>query len=306
MKLLFYLISLNIIYSQEIPYFSEKRAINLLYEQCDFGPRHPGSIGHEKMKIYLKNFLTPLCDSLFVMHEEAKNPFDDEIMKLTNFFARYNINAPFRFIIMAHWDSREYADKDPTLSNRKLPVIGANDGASGVAIILSLAEILSKHPVLNIGIDLLLVDGEDQGVSGNSESFGIGTQLFSKHIPNPRPEFAICLDMVADTEQHFLMEQFSLMQAPNIVEEIWTLANDLGYFQFEKKIGHAIMDDHYYLYKHAQIPAIDIIDFDYPNKEINYWHTINDTPDNCSSQSLKTIGIVMTHYIYGKDMEYAK
>ena len=118
----------------------------------------------------------PLCDSLFVMHEEAKNPFDNEIMKLTNFFARYNINAPFRFIIMAHWDSREYADKDPILSNRKLPVIGANDGASGVAIILTLAEILSKHPVLNIGIDLLLVDGEDQGVSGNSESFGIGTQ----------------------------------------------------------------------------------------------------------------------------------
>ena len=263
MKLLFYLISLSIIYSQEIPYFSEKRAINLLYEQCDFGPRHPGTVGHEKMKIYLENFLTPLCDSLFVMHEEAKNPFDNEIMKLTNFFARYNINAQFRFIIMAHWDSREYADK-------------------------------------------LLVDGEDQGVSGNSESFGIGTQLFSKHIPNPRPEFAICLDMVADTEQHFLMEQFSLMQAPNIVEEIWTLANDLGYFQFEKKIGYAIMDDHYYLYKHAQIPAIDIIDFDYPNKEINYWHTINDTPDNCSSESLKTVGIVITHYIYGKDMEHAK
>ena len=84
------------------------------------------------------------------------------------------------------------------------------------------------------------------------------------------------------------------------------LANNLGYSQFENRMGQAIMDDHYYIYKYANIPAIDIIDFEYPNSEINYWHTINDTPDNCSSQSLKTIGIVMTHYIYGKDMEHAK
>jgi len=294
------------IFSQQIPYFSEKRAMDLLVEQCDFGPRYPGSVGHEKMKVYLKNFLYPLCDSLFVMHEEAKNPSKDKTMHLTNFFARYNIDSSFRFIIMAHWDSREFADRDPIMTNRKLPILGANDGASGVAVILTLAEILHKHPVLNIGIDLLLVDGEDQGVSGDPESFGIGTQLFSKNIPNPRPNFAICLDMVADHEQHFLMEQFSLMQAPNIVDEIWTLANDLGYSQFEKKIGHAVMDDHYYLYKHAQIPAIDIIDFDYPNKQINFWHTIQDNPENCSSESLKSIGLVMVQYIYGKDLEYAK
>ena len=112
--------------------------------------------------------------------------------------------------------------------------------------------------------------------------------------------------MVADTEQHFLMEQFSLMQAPEIVDEIWTLANSLGYLQFEKKIGYAIMDDHYYLFKHAKIPAIDIIDFDYPNKQINFWHTIHDTPENCSSESLKTVGTLMLYYIYQKDLEYAK
>ena len=306
MKIFFYFICIGMIFSQEIPYFSEKRAMDLLVKQCDFGPRYPSSVGHEKMKVYLKNFLHPLCDSLFVMHEEAKNPSKDETMYLTNFFARYNIDSSFRFIIMAHWDSREFADRDPIMTNRKLPILGANDGASGVAVILTLAEILHKHPVSNIGIDLLLVDGEDQGISGDPESFGIGTQLFSKNIPNPRPNFAICLDMVADHEQHFLMEQFSLMQAPNIVDEIWTLANDLGYTQFEKKIGYAVMDDHYYLYKHAQIPAIDIIDFDYPNKQINFWHTIQDTPENCSSESLKSIGLVMVQYIYGKDLEYAK
>jgi len=306
MKILFYFICINIVFSQQIPYFSEKRAMDLLVAQCDFGPRHPGSIGHEKMKVYLTDFLNPLCDSLFVMHEETKNPFNDKTMHLTNFFARYNIDSSVRFIIMAHWDSREFADRDPILTNRKLPILGANDGASGVAVILTLAEILHKHPVANIGIDLLLVDGEDQGVSGDPESFGLGTQMFSEKIPNPRPDFAICLDMVADHEQHFLMEQFSLMQAPDIVDEIWTLANDLGYSQFEKKIGYAVMDDHYYLYKHAQIPAIDIIDFDYPNKQINFWHTIQDTPENCSSESLKSIGSVMVQYIYGKDLEHAE
>ena len=151
---------------------------------------------------------------------------------------------------------------------------------------------------------LHFVDGEDQGQSGDAENFGLGTQAFAKNIPHPRPKFAICIDMVADHEQHFPIEYFSLQYAPKVVQEIWTLANDLGYIQFENRLGNAVMDDHYYLYKHAQIPAIDIIDFDYPNKEINYWHTIQDVPENCSSKSLAVIGTVMTQYIYEKDMDY--
>ena len=301
------LIFLQCLVAQDAIYFNGNRAMEHLEYQCSFGPRYPGSEGHKKFSDSLISFLNNIADMNLVYKDSIINPITNNKIEITNILSRFNPRSENRIMIMAHWDTREIADKDSNYNIVPLEApLGANDGASGVAIILTLAEILSKHPVLNIGIDLLLVDGEDQGVSGNSESFGIGTQLFSKHIPNPRPEFAICLDMVADTEQHFLMEQFSLMQAPNIVEEIWTLANDLGYFQFEKKIGYAIMDDHYYLYKHAQIPAIDIIDFDYPNKEINYWHTINDTPDNCSSESLKTVGIVMTHYIYGKDMEHAK
>ena len=140
------------------------------------------------------------------------------------------------------------------------------------------------------------------GKSGDIENFCIGTTKFCEVLPNPHPLYAICLDMVADHEQHFLMEQFSLMQAPEIVDEIWTLANDLGYLQFEKKIGYAIMDDHYYLYKNAQIPAIDIIDFDYPNSELNYWHTLEDTPDKCSANSLKIVGTVLVNYLHKLDL----
>ena len=150
MKNLVYIFCISMIFSQKVPYFDEKRAMDLLIKQCDFGPRHPGSVGHEKMKIFLKDFLFPLSDSLFVMDEKIKNPLSNKTMNLTNFFARYNIDAPFRFIIMAHWDSREFADRDPILLNRKLPVLGANDGASGVAVILVLAEIL------NINVEVIL------------------------------------------------------------------------------------------------------------------------------------------------------
>ena len=291
-------------FSQDIPSFDAKRAMDLLKTQCAFGPRYPGSTGHLQMTKFIENFLNPQSDSLYIMNEEIPHPYQKNTLHLTNYLARYNIEASYRIMLMAHYDTREFADQDLDLQNQKLPVIGANDGASGVAVLLVIAEILHMLPTLNIGIDILLVDGEDQGQMGDPENFGLGTQAFAKHVPDPQPQFAICLDMVADHEQHFLIEYFSFQQAPNIVQVIWTLANDLGYTQFENRIGHAVMDDHYFLYKYAKIPAIDIIDFDYPNPEVNYWHTIKDIPENCSQESLEAIGTVITQFIYRQDAEY--
>ena len=278
--------------------------MNLLIKQCDLGPRYPDSKGHEKMKDFLENFLQPISDTLLIMDEKISHPYERKYITLTNYLAQFNLQSKYRIMLMAHWDTREFADKDLNPKNRLLPIIGANDGASGVSILLAIAEILTDNPLNNIGIDLLFVDGEDMGKAGDPDNFGLGTQAFAKKIPKIKPQFAICIDMVADFEQHFPIEQFSLKQAPNIVDEIWSLANHLGYNQFEKKIGYAIMDDHYYLYKYAKIPAIDIIDFDYPNVNENYWHTLQDTPDKCSAQSLKVVGDVMTHFIYNKDRNY--
>ena len=235
------------------------------------------------------------------MDEEIPHPYQKRTLHLTNYLARYNIEALYRIMLMAHWDTREFADQELDPQNQKLPVIGANDGASGVAVLLVLAEILHTLPPLNIGIDILFVDGEDQGRIGDTKNFGLGTQAFAKHVPYPEPQFAICLDMIADHEQHFPIEHFSLKQAPEVVQAIWTLANDLGYNQFENRMGHAVMDDHYYLYKYAKIPAIDIIDFDYPNSEVNYWHTVQDIPENCALESLEAVGTVMTQFIYRQD-----
>ena len=298
------IIFLGLIFSQDIPSFNAKRAMDLLKTQCAFGPRYPGSPGHQKMKKFMEKFLHPLSDSLYIMDEEIVHPYQKNTLHLTNYLARFHIEESYRIMLMAHFDTREFADQDLDPQNRKLPVIGANDGASGVAVLLVLAEILHTLPPLNIGIDLLFVDGEDMGRRGDPENFGLGTQAFAQHVPEPRPQYAICLDMVADHEQHFPIEYFSLQQAPDIVQLIWTLANDLGYPQFENRIGPAVMDDHYYLYKYAKIPAIDIIDFEYPNKDVNYWHTLQDIPENCSTESLDAVGTVMTHFIYKIDGEH--
>ena len=300
----FILILMAFCFGQNPPQFDGKRAMDLLITQCAFGPRFPGSNGHTQMNKFMENFLYPLSDSLYIMDEKISHPYERRYITLTNYLSRYNVDAAYRIMLMAHWDTREFADQDLNPENRSLPILGANDGASGVAVLLTLAEILHTLPPLNIGVDLLFVDGEDMGKSGDPDKFGLGTQAFAKHVPEPRPQFAICIDMVADQEQHFPIEYFSLQQAPDIVQSIWTLANDLGYPQFENRIGPAVMDDHYYLYKYAKIPAIDIIDFEYPNKDVNYWHTLQDIPENCSTESLEAVGTVMTHFIYKVDEEH--
>ena len=164
-----------------------------------------------------------------------------------------------------------------------------------------MSEMIDKMPLINLGLDILLVDGEDVGHSGDSFNFGIGTRLFSRHIPPPIPESAICLDMVGDKELTLPIEYFSYIQAPELVMEIWNYANELGYTRFQKTMGIPILDDHRVLYLNSGIPAIDIIDFDYPNKDLNYWHTIEDTPDKCSAESLSAVGTVVLNYLYKLD-----
>ena len=302
-KIIIFILS-SIVLCQNIPHFDGNRSMKLLIEQCDLGPRYPESEGALLMKQYLQNFLRPISDSLYVMDEKIPHPYKRHYITLTNYLARFNLDASYRIMFMAHWDTREVADLDPNIKNRSLPILGANDGASGVSVLLTLAEILSKNSLKNIGVDILLVDGEDMGHSGDPDKFGLGTQAFAKHVPEPRPEFAICVDMVADQEPSFPIEQFSLKQAPDLVQKIWSLAQQLGYTEFENRIGAAIMDDHYYLYKYSKIPAIDIIDFDYPNKDINYWHTLQDVPENCSAQTLEIVGTVITHFIYIEDSNF--
>ncbi len=283
--------------AQTIPEFDSDRAFGYLEGQCQLGPRNPGSEGHQKGLEYIVDVVTPLADSVILQSIPYLNPYDGAMLKLTNIIAQFRPQDKYRIWIAAHWDTRPWADKDKNPENRKTPILGANDGASGVAILLELAHHFSEQ-IPPVGVDLIFFDGEDMGMTGDLENFFNGSRYLAQHIPTKIPEYCILIDMVGDKELRIPMEKNSLIQAGDLVKELWELAQDLGFFQFVSVIGPAIADDHLILFEGGGIPTIDIIDFDYPNRWENYWHTLEDTPDKCSSESLYIVGMVLLHHIY--------
>ena len=296
MKIIFItVIIFNILNST--PTFFGYKAYDHILKQCSFGPRNPGSEGQINFKNYLISYLEEYSDSLIIDSHKIVHPYNEKKqIELFNILSQFNLKAEKRILLMAHWDTREIADKDPDISNYNTPILGANDGASGVAVLMEFASIISKKPLNNLGIDLLFVDGEDMGQSGDIEHFSVGIKLFSKDINTDSYLVAICLDMVADIDPEFKIEYFSYLQGKNFVYEIWDLANSLGYKEFSYELTQPIYDDHRAFYEETGIPSIDIIDFDYP-----YWHTIEDTPNKCSSNTLEIVGTVMLEYLYRMD-----
>tara|TARA_B100000900_G_C20447351_1_gene661651 strand:- start:270 stop:989 length:720 start_codon:yes stop_codon:yes gene_type:complete len=214
-----------------------------------------------------------------------------------NIIAQFNIEAENRLLIGAHWDTRALSDEDLNEDNRLLPILGANDGASGTSVLMELAKIFSlNNPP--IGIDLVFFDAEDVGISGKPKTYAMGSEYFSKNLPIKKPDNAIIVDMVGDKYLQIPIERFSYQTNPKLVKEIWGLADELNLSAFEYRIGFEIYDDHVPLWENAQIPAIDIIDFDYPNLFSNHWHTQNDIPENCSPQSLQQVGTLLLNYVY--------
>jgi len=296
MRKIIYILFLGVSLSQYAPDFNGEKAYEFLLKQCSFGPRYPGSSGHIDFKNYLIKYLNKYSDNVKVMEHDYKHPYENKNIKFYNILSQYNIKSDNRILLMAHWDTREIADKEEDIIKQKKPIIGANDGASGIAILMLFAEILSNNHLNNIGVDLLFVDGEDMGRNGELNNFCLGSKLFAKSMKYKVPSFAICLDMVADKDPEFKMEYFSYLQAPKELFEIWELANELGYDEFTYDMTNPIYDDHRAFYNETGIPSIDIIDFDYP-----YWHTLEDTPDKCSASTLKIVGDVVLEYIFRLD-----
>ena len=291
-----FLLYISFAFAQYAPSFDGEVAYDYLLKQCSFGPRYPGSEGHKELKKYFVDFLNQYADDVKVMEHEIPHPYIDKKINLYNILAQFNPQSDYRILLMAHWDTREIADKEHDFKKTELPIIGANDGASGIAILMSFAEILKLNKLKNIGIDLLFVDGEDIGRNGETENFCLGSKLFAKSNYLKHTKLAICLDMVADKDAEFKMEYFSYIQAPKELFEIWDLANSLGYDEFSYDLSGPIYDDHRALYNITKIPSIDIIDFDYP-----YWHTLGDTEDKCSPKTLEIVGSVVLEYIYRMD-----
>lgn len=267
--------------------FNAKRAFAYLKRQCEFGPRVPGTTIHQETGKYLFKELEKYAD------EVVSQPFEfqhqDRTIKMNNILARFGGDSGGKILLAAHWDTRPFADRDPDPANRNTPILGANDGASGVAVLLEIARVLESKPP-PIQVIIVLFDGEDYGRTVST--MFLGSTHFAKNMDGWEADFGILLDMVGDRRLELPMEGYSWNAARDLTEAIWRRANELGLPAFQYRLGPAIMDDHLPLIQ-AGLPTIDIIDFDYP-----YWHTAEDTPDKCSAESLDIVGRLVLDIIY--------
>lgn len=277
-----------------VPDFDGQAAYALLERQVAFGPRVPGTPGHAEQLAWMTEYLRERADTVILQ------PFDHQArrggtVRMTNVFARFRPELSDRILLLAHWDTRPTADEDPDQNRRNEPILGANDGASGVAVLLQIADVLSRHSP-PIGVDLLFTDGED---FGPDEMYLGATYFAANPIPGPgyRPLYGILIDMVGDRNPIFPIEALSYDFAPEVVERVWRLAAELGYGHvFVRRRGRAIGDDHVPLNR-AGIRTIDIIDFDYGPGNA-YWHTHKDVLENTAPDGLEAVGTVLTGLIY--------
>jgi len=274
--------------------FDASRAFDHLQAQCDLGPRHPNSDGAQAAIEYYRRILEPLADRFHLQQFEVKDPYSSESLKLTNVVARFQPEKVQRIILCAHWDTRPRAEYDPISPEQ--PMIGANDGASGVAVLLEIARHLQANPV-NPGIDIVLFDGEDYGKPRDLQHYLLGSRYYADHPLPPMAQQVILVDMVGDADLQLKVDPVSYRAAPRLIEEIWTLGTQLGYDQFQFVAGASMYDDHVPFIEKG-IPAIDIIDFEYPGPGNAYWHTHEDTPDKCSPESLEVVGNTLLSWLY--------
>ena len=282
---------------EKSPTFDAERAFEYLVKQCDFGPRNPGSVGYESCKQFLISEAEKVADKVQLQPFSYTEKKENRRYDLVNIIARFNPESKTQIMIGAHWDTRPWAEQDQNKDKRALPIIGANDGASGVAVLLELMQFLAKNPP-SVGVNIIFLDGEDLGIRGESESFGQGAAYFAKNLPIPKPKEAIIVDMVGDTQLALPIERNSFRQNRSLVKKLWNRAHELNLDAFQSKIAYEIYDDHVPLFKYAGIPAIDIIDFHYPNRYTNFWHTHSDLPQNCSAKSLGQVGTLLVDYIF--------
>ncbi len=278
----------------ERPSFDGSRAYEDLRRQVDFGPRVPGTEGHAAQLAWMVERLRELADSV------ETDPFqhttrEGVALELTNVTARFGSQSTRRVLLLTHWDTRPQSDRARTAEDRALPVPGANDGASGTAVLLELAR-LFREKAPPVGVDLLFVDGEDFGPS--TDDMFLGARHYAdEHAVDEAPLFGVLLDMVGDADPLFPVEAYSAEAAPEVVQRVWAIAHQLGFRRyFPLEASQRVVDDHLPL-NDAGIPTINIIDFDYGPGN-GYWHTPDDVPSNTSPEALRMVGEVVAELVY--------
>ena len=291
---------------QNVPAFDADSAWVFVENQVKFGPRVPNSEAHVACGNYLASELKRFGAQVYEQ-EATLTAYNGTQLKAKNIIGSYNPENSKRVLLFAHWDSRPYADHDKDPANYKKPIDGADDGASGVGVLLEMARQFSiKSPA--IGIDIIFFDAEDYGTPEfvkeyKENTWCLGAQFWAKnpHVKGYKADFGILLDMVGAKNASFFKEATSMRYAPQIVEEVWSTARDLGYGKFFINAeGGAITDDHQYVILGRNIPCIDIIYTD-PESDNGFgphWHTQNDTMDNIDRETLKAVGQTVLQVVY--------
>lgn len=287
------------------PDFNADSAYYFVKQQVDFGPRIMNSKQHDECADFLINKVKSYNAKVIVQKGEVK-AFDGKMLKIQNIIASFNPEQKNRVLLCSHWDTRPWADQDTVKQDE--PIDGANDGASGVGVLLEIARNLASQPT-TIGIDIIFLDAEDYGQPENTkyprmeDSYALGTQYWAKNNPvqNYYANYGILLDMVGAPKATFSMEGISMQYASAVVKKVWDIAARLGYSDyFIYKTTSSITDDHYYVNDIAKVPCIDIIHHD-PSTRSNfgtYWHTHQDNMNMIDKNTLKAVGQTLLEVIY--------
>jgi len=287
--------------------FDGQAALGYVKAHLAFGPRTPGTAAHDSAAAWIVAQMKQRTDSVSVQRWTQVTA-DGTKLPLQNILARFNPAATQRVLYVTHWDTRPKADDDPNFGNKARPILGANDGASGVGLFIALGDVFRKTPP-SVGVDLLFVDGEDWGAF-DSDSAGhfpdalFGSQYFASHLPSAtyKPLFGVLWDMIGDADLQLYQESNSVQRAPEVVARVWQTAADLGYSKyFISQVGQQITDDHVPLLDKG-LRVIDVLDIQYgplpaghdafTASSPNYHHTMQDTFDKVSAKSLQVVGDV--------------
>lgn len=291
-----------------VPVFSSDSAFGYIQQQVDFGPRVPNTDAHRRCADYLVSTLEGFGAT--VINQKVKlTAFNGDKLDAHNIIASFFPEKNNRILLFAHWDTRPWSDHDPDPKNFHQPVLGANDGASGVGVLLEIARLISLDAP-DRGIDIIFFDAEDYGAPENhhtyvTDSWCLGSQYWAKnlHVKPYSPQFGILLDMVGAKDAKFYREQISVSYARFVVDKIWNTAHNLGFDKyFINAAGGIITDDHLYVNRIAGIPSANIIQYD--PQSVNgfgdYWHTVNDDMRNISKETLFAVGTTLLHVIYNE------
>ena len=293
------------------PEFNADSAYAYVAKQVEFGPRVPNTEAHLAAAEWMEKILRDFADTVIVQAGQVE-AYNGTKLNFRNIIASFNPGHPQRIFLSAHWDTRPYADQDKDPENHKTPILGANDGASGVGVLIEIARQLKEKPV-NLGVDIVLFDVEDYGQPENSgvppknDTYCLGSQYWSKkpHVPGYKARYGINLDMVGAKNSTFLIEMYSKKYAPTLVRRVWQNAAQLGhstYFLF-KESNRPLIDDHYYVNIIAGIPTINIIytNNNSPNLFHHTWHTLDDNMDIIDKNVLKAVGQTVLYTVYQEE-----